>query len=1070
MAVNQLVPGLPPQAPAQVSRGLNLWLELRDPDELPRLMAGIAQAQKQTRAKLLQQGNVHFARFLPSRGVTVAYPDGSKKQLVVALQVITEYDGDLDAYATDFIFTIGDVFDTILRFVQGAPPLPVRDHPAEFVNFIRSSNAVIVGPDAVPDWSLFSAYPQRTVLELLGSARTTQIPVADPALQPVNFPDVQANILHGVNRPLSRHFCLRFGDGFKARAFIGRLCTGHANTPTVSSAHWQNPAPAWYLNLGLTYRGLVALGVDQADQQILKAHFTAFVEGPDHFRRARRNGDLFSSHPDTWVLGGTHHQVDLVLSLYAADPTMLDEKSQLLKTSWSECELELLFTQDAAALPDNQVHFGYRDGMSQPRLAIEGLYRSEQPSSASRQPAASAGSFLLGATYTNMYGGAGSLSGLSPALATNATFAALRLMRQDVQAFEALLDEGERLYKDAGVKRDWLAAKLMGRWQSGTPTSLSSDLALEEPDARDRNDFDFAPGAAGATDFDDADGARCPIGAHIRRMNPRSSRVAGMPHSRRLIRRGMPYGQAFDKDKPDSTERGLLGIFLCADLERQFEFLLHTWANADFFATGIGGTQDPLIGAQAATGLAPVSAEFRCLAPDGRTPVTLDMPRLVHTRGSLYLMMPGLAGLQHLAGAAIVDPIVAAATVPDAALQQRAAPFDPMRFDPRSRAFLRDPYATYTTIHEELSPPIAYIASMDSVWVFGHDLIREVCTQTDVYYKREDPLVGPAGILTLDQPAHGATREAIDPLFGRAIEHAAADATSIVAALMQSLDQGPVEWIRQFARPLSQRLFARVLALDESNIADLLLRVELALSAHNPKGSPASSADFARAIKGVGAWFLSAGDRTSDTTAQLAPLLRALYSLPLQDPTANLDKVKEFAANAGCLALAGFKPLEWLIGLVTYHLLKDERHLLDLLHTRQAAGKLDYKTVIDELVRYDTPLPMANRYTRSETTLGGMQLAKGARLTLVYAAANREPRFGGPDRIDFDRSPDLKAGMGFGHGARECLGYALAHQVLQPVIQALIDAPRRPRLATGYVPQFGGNPYFRFLHHLDLAW
>lgn len=1066
MAVNQHVPGLPPQAPAQVSRGLNLWLELRNPDDLPLLMAGIAQEQKATRAKLLQQGNVHFARFLPSRGVTVTYDDGSSKKLGVALQVITEYDGDLDAYATDFIFTIGKVFDIILTFVEGAPPLPVRDHPAEFVNFIRQANAVIVGPDSVPDWSLFSAYPQRTVLEMLGSAKTTQIPVADPALETVNFLDVQANILHGVNRPLSRHFCLRFGDGFKARAFVGRLCTGHANTPKVSSAQWQDPAPAWYLNLGLTFRGLVALGVDEADQKMLKAHFTAFVEGPDNFRRARRNGDLFSSHPDTWVLGGTHHQVDLVLSLYAADPATLEAQSQLLKTSGSECNLELLVTQDAAALPDNQVHFGYRDGMSQPRLAIEGLYPSDRQSGDSRQPAASAGSFLLGATYTNMYGGAGSLAGLSPALATNATFAALRLMRQDVQAFEALLDEGERLYKGAGVKRDWLAAKLMGRWQSGTPTSLSSDPALEEPDARDRNDFDFAPGAADAVDFDDVDGVRCPIGAHIRRMNPRSSRVAGMPHSRRLIRRGMPYGQAFDKDKPDTAERGLLGIFLCADLERQFEFLLHTWANADFFATGIGGTQDPIMGAQAATGLAPMSAEFRCLAPDGKTPVTLGMPRLVHTRGSLYLMMPGLAGLQHLAGDATVD----AATAPQAALQQCASSFDPSRFDPRSRSFLRDPYATYAKIHHELSPPIAYIESMDSVWVFGHDLIREVCTQTDVYYKREDPLIGPAGILTLDHPAHGATRAAINPLFGQAIKNAAADAKSIIAALLEPLNEGPVEWIRQFARPLSQRLFARVLAVDENNIADLLLRVELALSAHNPKGSPSSSADFARAIKGVGAWFLSAGDRTSDTTTQMPPLLRALYVLPFQDPAANLDKVKEFAANAACLALAGFKPLEWLIGLVTYHLLKRECHLLEQLRARQAAGKLDYKTVIDELVRYDTPLPMANRYTRSATILGGMRLAKGARLTLVYAAANRDPRFAKPGCVDFDRSPERMASMGFGHGERECLGYALAHQVLQPVIQALIDAPSRPGLATGYVPQVGGNPYFRFLHHLDLAW
>ena len=79
-------------------------------------------------------------------------------------------------------------------------------------------------------------------------------------------------------------------------------------------------------------------------------------------------------------------------------------------------------------------------------------------------------------------------------------------------------------------------------------------------------------------------------------------------------------------------------------------------------------------------------------------------------------------------------------------------------------------------------------------------------------------------------------------------------------------------------------------------------------------------------------------------------------------------------------------------------------------------------------------------------------------------------KFGGTaGRIDFDRPADAAPSLGFGHGARECLGYALAHAVLQPVIETLLALPNKPKLAPGYEPAFGANPYFRFLHHLPIV-
>ena len=76
--------------------------------------------------------------------------------------VITEYDGGLQSYVMDFVAVLGDVFDTILQFVQGAPPLPVQRYAREFAQFVTSHDV-----RQVHTWS---AYPNSTVIDILRTA------------------------------------------------------------------------------------------------------------------------------------------------------------------------------------------------------------------------------------------------------------------------------------------------------------------------------------------------------------------------------------------------------------------------------------------------------------------------------------------------------------------------------------------------------------------------------------------------------------------------------------------------------------------------------------------------------------------------------------------------------------------------------------------------------------------------------------------------------------------------------------------------------------------------------------
>jgi hypothetical protein len=134
----------------QVQNALNLWLPLKNPAQMPALMALLQSKVTPVHEALSSLHYVHFARFLPA-------VDGSM------LWVITAYDGGLQSYIMDFVGVLGDEFTAILEFVAGAPPLPVQRYAREFADYITKQNLAQVG--------VWSAYPEVTVIDILRGAR-----------------------------------------------------------------------------------------------------------------------------------------------------------------------------------------------------------------------------------------------------------------------------------------------------------------------------------------------------------------------------------------------------------------------------------------------------------------------------------------------------------------------------------------------------------------------------------------------------------------------------------------------------------------------------------------------------------------------------------------------------------------------------------------------------------------------------------------------------------------------------------------------------------------------------------
>jgi len=235
-------------------------------------------------------------------------------------------------------------------------------------------------------------------------------------------------------------------------------------------------------------------------------------------------------------------------------------------------------------------------------------------------------------------------------LGRNGSYLVFRKLEQDVVAFRRFLLE----HADKNDP-DLLGAKMVGRWPSGTPLVTSPLHDHSVPADQPTNDFDYAT--------TDAYGYACPLGAHIRRANPRDAMADRFPadsitdsRRHRILRRGSPYGDLLPPGAPDNgVKRGLLFICVNADIKRQFEFVQQTWINNPKFH-GLTNDRDPLIG----DNLEPNeigATELRTftIQRDGCRTRLKNIPRFVAMRGGEYFFIPSIRTIYFLAAKPAVD-------------------------------------------------------------------------------------------------------------------------------------------------------------------------------------------------------------------------------------------------------------------------------------------------------------------------------------------------------------------------------------------------------------------------------
>jgi cytochrome P450 len=109
------------------------------------------------------------------------------------------------------------------------------------------------------------------------------------------------------------------------------------------------------------------------------------------------------------------------------------------------------------------------------------------------------------------------------------------------------------------------------------------------------------------------------------------------------------------------------------------------------------------------------------------------------------------------------------------------------------------------------------------------------------------------------------------------------------------------------------------------------------------------------------------------------------------------------------------------------------------------------RAAFDESLRWDSPSRMAGRITTCEVPVDDYVIPAGTRCGLMFAAANRDPRFwDAPDEYRLDR--DNRHSLGWGYGVHGCVGRTLATMEAQALLGAIVDQVASIELAGPYEP------------------
>jgi cytochrome P450 len=388
-----------------------------------------------------------------------------------------------------------------------------------------------------------------------------------------------------------------------------------------------------------------------------------------------------------------------------------------------------------------------------------------------------------------------------------------------------------------------------------------------------------------------------------------------------------------------------------------------------------------------------------------------------------------------------------------------------LRFLPNDIRFIADPYPVYAHLREHA--PVLYDEATDHYLVaryedvnallrdrrFGRTYLHEA-THAEMGHpdppEWHDPfwkLIN-AGILDMEPPDHTRVRRLVSKVFTpRYVEGLRPRVQALMDGLVDRVaGTGEFDLLAEVAEPLPVTVIAEMLGVPESDrhllrpwSADICKMYELNPSLEAQQDSVRASGEFAEYLRSL------ARERHDspgeDLISQLAQVL---------DEGERLTE-DELVGTCVLLLNAGHEATVNATGIAWWTLFRTPGALERLRVDRSLLP-----TAVDELLRFDTPAQMFERWVLEDVELHGVKIPRGAELGLLFGSANRDPAvFDRPDELDLARSPNPH--LTFGAGIHFCLGAPLGRQEMivsfGTILERLpnLELVKEPEWKPGYV-------------------
>jgi cytochrome P450 len=313
------------------------------------------------------------------------------------------------------------------------------------------------------------------------------------------------------------------------------------------------------------------------------------------------------------------------------------------------------------------------------------------------------------------------------------------------------------------------------------------------------------------------------------------------------------------------------------------------------------------------------------------------------------------------------------------------------------------------------------------------------------------------GMLDREPPDHTRLRRLVSKAFTpRVVEAMRSRIQGIVDGLVDdALAAGEFDLIASIAEPLPVTVIAELLGIPDGDrhllrpwSAEICLMYELNPSDEYARRAVRASVEFSDYLRD-----LSRARRTAPSDDLLSGLVQVVEGG---------DRLTEDELIGTCVLLlnAGHEASVNGAGNGWWALFRHPDQLARVRGDHSLVG-----SAVEELLRFDTPLQMFERWVLEDSEICGARVPKGAELGLLFGSANRDQQaFPRPDELDITRHPNPH--LTFGAGVHFCLGAPLARLELQIAMETILR--RMPGLELLAEPEWKPTYIIRGLRALNV--